>query len=189
MLPKNFTNYAHILWSGPGHPEKQEQIRVGFTDATGFFAYTIHHVKPSATYVFKVQGLIPHGVGHRDETTPWAETTFHTKPKVQEDRVTALKNATTHPITFQWRYSNRSNFTSLTLQPGQQKTWKVSWSKATASTAPKVIVSYVGVFNATSPTTQHQLEGHVITSSNHKTANLYEFHAVGKTKFSIRHVQ
>src|SRR5439155_25102660 len=99
------------------HPESQAQVRAGFTNAQGYFQYTFHNVKPNATYVFKVQGLIPHTFGS-DQTTAWAETTVHTKALVKKFRVTALTNETTKPITFQWKFSN-GTFVSATLHPGQ----------------------------------------------------------------------
>jgi len=105
---------------------------------------------------------------------------------VQQFRVTALTNETTQIITFQWKYSNESTYKTMTLKPGQHETWTVPWTRKTTDSAPKVVVRFVGLYNATAPVTEHVLQGHVAQKPSYSIANHYEFYEVNEAKFRLR---
>jgi hypothetical protein len=105
---------------------------------------------------------------------------------VKQYRVTALTNETAQTITFQWKYSDESSYKTMTLKPGQHETWTVPWTRKTADSAPKVVVRFVGLYNAAAPVTEHVLQGHVVQQPSYSIANHYVFYEVNDAKFRLR---
>jgi hypothetical protein len=69
-------NGAQIRWSGAGWPEGQETFLTDYYSADVVQYYTLHHVSPGQTFVFKVQSM--HEEMHYFESKrfgPWVEIT------------------------------------------------------------------------------------------------------------------
>jgi hypothetical protein len=65
-------NAVHIRWSGPSHPEAQEEYRFGEVSQDVVRTYTIHRVYPGNLYGFKVQAVNKHdGLFATDTVGPW----------------------------------------------------------------------------------------------------------------------